>query len=96
MLEVFHMTKEKTQESTDVVEQEVNQQEIILFNDDIHTFDYVIDSLISVCEHTLQQAEQCTYLVHFKGKCAVKTGEFNELKTKCSKLLELGLSAEIV
>jgi len=44
----------------------------------------------------LQQAEQCTYLVHFKGKCAVKTGEFNELKTRCSKLLELGLSAEIV
>jgi len=96
MLEAFYMTKEKTQESTDVVEQEVNQHEIILFNDDIHTFDYVIDSLISVCEHTLQQAEQCTYLVHFKGKCAVKTGEFNELKTRCSKLLELGLSAEIV
>lgn len=96
MLEAFYMTKEKTQESTDVVEKEVNQHEIILFNDDVHTFDYVIDSLISVCEHTLQQAEQCTYLVHFKGKCAVKTGEFNELKTRCSKLLELGLSAEIV
>ena len=74
----------------------MNQHEIILFNDDVHSFDYVIDSLISVCEHTLQQAEQCTYLVHFKGKCAVKTGEFNELKTRCSKLLELGLSAEIV
>ncbi len=90
------MSKEKKQEEVDILEQEVNQHEIILFNDDVHTFDYVIDSLIDVCEHTLVQAEQCTYLVHFKGKCAVKTGEYDKLKAKCSKLLDLGLSAEIV
>ncbi len=90
------MSKEKKQEEVDILEQEVNQHEIILFNDDVHTFDYVIDSLIDVCEHTLVQAEQCTYLVHFKGKCAVKSGEYDKLKAKCSKLLDLGLSAEIV
>ncbi|MEN8187853.1 MAG: ATP-dependent Clp protease adaptor ClpS [Bacteroidota bacterium] len=95
MKEIF-MTKEKTQEELDVLEQEANQHEIILFNDDIHTFDFVIDSLISICEHTVEQAEQCTYLVHYKGKCAVKTGEFDELKLKCTLLLERGLSAEIV
>jgi len=90
------MTKEKTQENVDVLEQEVNQYEIVLFNDDVHTFDYVIDSLINVCEHSFEQAEQCTFLVHYKGKCAVKTGELKELKSKCTQLLNLGLSAEIV
>ncbi len=91
-------TKEKIQEQEDVavLEQEVPQHEIILFNDDVHTFDYVIDALIDVCEHDYIQAEQCTILVHYKGKCGVKTGEYEELKPKCSKLLQLGLSAEIV
>ncbi len=91
-------TKEKIHEQKDVtvLEQEVPQHEIILFNDDVHTFDYVIDALIDVCEHDYIQAEQCTVLVHYKGKCAVKTGEYEELKPKCSKLLQLGLSAEIV
>ena len=90
------MTKEKVQEDVDILEQEVNQHEIVLFNDEVNTFDFVIDSLISVCEHTLEQAEQCTYLVHYKGKCAVKTGEYDELKSKCTELLNRGLSAEIV
>jgi ATP-dependent Clp protease adaptor protein ClpS len=90
------LTKEKTQESFDVAEQEVAKHEILLFNDDVNTFDFVIDSLIEVCEHTLEQAEQCTYLVHYKGKCAVKTGEYDELKPRCTLLLERGLSAEIV
>ena len=49
-----------------------------------------------MCEHELLQAEQCTMLVHYKGKCTVKTGELKELKSRCSKLLQLGLSAEIV
>lgn len=89
-------TKERIQEDFEILEQEAHQHEIILFNDDIHTFDYVIDSLIDVCEHTLEQAEQCTVLVHYKGKCAVKTGEYDELKPRCSKLLQLGLSAEII
>jgi ATP-dependent Clp protease adaptor protein ClpS len=89
-------TREKRQEEVDVLEQEVNQHEIILYNDDVNTFDFVIDSLINVCDHTVEQAEQCTYLVHFKGKCTVKTGEFNDLKPRCSKLQELGLSAELV
>ena len=91
-------TKENFQEQVDVdiLVVEVPQHEIILYDDDFHTFDYVIDSLIDVCEHTLIQAEQCTMLVHYKGKCGVKSGEYKELKEKCSKLLELGLTAEIV
>ena len=89
-------TIEKIQEELDVLVQETSQHEIILYNDDVNTFDFVIDSLIDVCDHTLEQAEQCTILVHYKGKCAVKTGEYEDLEPRCSKLLELGLSAEIV
>ncbi|GGK44224.1 MULTISPECIES: ATP-dependent Clp protease adaptor ClpS [Flavobacteriaceae] len=89
-------TKTKKQDQVDTLEQETNQYEIVLFNDDVNTFDFVIDSLIEVCEHTLEQAEQCTILVHYKGKCTVKTGEYNELKSRCTKLLSKGLSAEIV
>ena len=89
-------TKEKIQEEVDVLEQEVNQHEIVLYNDDVNTFDFVLNSLINVCDHTTEQAEQCTWLVHYKGKCTVKTGELNDLKPRCSKLLELGLSAELV
>jgi ATP-dependent Clp protease adaptor protein ClpS len=89
-------TKENYQEDIDALLQEVAQHEIVLHNDDVNTFDFVIESLISVCEHTLEQAEQCTMLVHYKGKCTVKTGEYNDLKPKCLKLLELGLSAELL
>lgn len=89
-------TKEKIQEEVDVLEKEINQHEIVLFNDDVNTFDHVIDSLIDVCDHTLEQAEQCSILVHYKGKCTVKTGEYKDLEPRCSKLLQLGLSAELV
>ncbi|MCF6223677.1 MAG: ATP-dependent Clp protease adaptor ClpS [Flavobacteriaceae bacterium] len=96
MMQEIFMTKEKTQEDIDVLEQEVNQHEIVLFNDDVNTFEFVINSLIDICDHTLEQAEQCTFLVHYKGKCAVKTGEYDSLKSPCTQLLNLGLSAEIV
>ncbi|MCG1035933.1 ATP-dependent Clp protease adaptor ClpS [Polaribacter sargassicola] len=89
-------TKEKNQEEVDVLEQEVFQHEIILHNDDVNTFDHVIESLIDVCDHTLVQAEQCATLVHYKGKCTVKSGEYKDLEPRCSKLLQLGLSAELV
>ncbi|CAM1372881.1 Clp protease ClpS [Tenacibaculum litopenaei] len=89
-------TIEKIQEELDVLTASTRKHEIILYNDDVNTFDFVIDSLISVCEHTPEQAEQCTVLVHYKGKCAVKTGEYKDLEPRCTKLLDLGLSAEIV
>lgn len=89
-------TKKKIQEDVDVLEKETNQNEIVLFNDDVNTFDHVIDSLIDICDHTLEQAEQCAILVHYKGKCTVKTGEYNDLKPRCTRLLTKGLSAEII
>ncbi|MDP2089063.1 MAG: ATP-dependent Clp protease adaptor ClpS [Flavobacteriaceae bacterium] len=89
-------TKRKEQESIAVLEELELQHELVLFNDDVNTFDFVIDSLISICEHTDEQAHQCALIVHYKGKCTVKTGELSDLKPRCSKLLELGLSAEII
>ena len=89
-------TKEKIQEDVSVAEKESSQNEIVLYNDDVNTFDHVINTLIFACEHTPEQAEQCSIIVHYKGKCTVKTGEFSELKPRCSMLLEAGLSAEII
>tara|TARA_B100000768_G_scaffold180317_1_gene199937 strand:- start:964 stop:1239 length:276 start_codon:yes stop_codon:yes gene_type:complete len=89
-------TKEKIQEEVDILEQEAHQHEIVLHNDEVNTFDFVIESLIRVCEHTLEQAEQCTILVHYKGKCIVKSGTYKDLEPRCSELLRIGLSAELV
>ena len=89
-------TIEKTQQETSVLEAIGINNEIVLYNDDVNTFDHVIDTLVRVCNHTSEQAEQCAILVHYKGKCTVKTGAFDELKPQCTQLLEAGLSAEIV
>lgn len=89
-------TKEKIQEDVDVADLLDGNSEIILHNDDVNTFDHVIDTLIRVCDHTSEQAEQCALLVHYTGKCTVKTGEFKKLKPQCLQLLDAGLSAEIV
>lgn len=89
-------TKEKIQEDLLVDTLEKHLNEIVLYNDDVNTFDHVIDTLIYACDHTSEQAEQCSILVHYKGQCTVKTGEYKELEPRCSMLLEAGLSAEIV
>ncbi|HCQ13374.1 ATP-dependent Clp protease adaptor ClpS [Flavobacterium sp.] len=88
-------TIEKVQEEVLVDEQVGINNEIILFNDDVNTFDHVIETLIKVCKHEPLQAEQCAILVHYKGKCSVKNGSIEELTPYCSALLDAGLSAEI-
>ncbi|MGF1554959.1 ATP-dependent Clp protease adaptor ClpS [Paucihalobacter sp.] len=89
-------TKEKLLEELLLDEVVEKQNEIVLFNDEVNTFDHVIDTLIYACEHTPEQAEQCSIIVHYKGKCTVKTGPYEDLEPRCSKLLQAGLSAEIV
>ncbi len=89
-------TKEKVSEELLLDEETVKHNEIVLFNDEVNTFEHVILTLIDVCEHTPEQAEQCSLIVHYKGKCTVKTGEYKELEPRCTKLLQAGLSAEIV
>jgi ATP-dependent Clp protease adaptor protein ClpS len=89
-------TKEKISEKILSDTDSLHENEIILFNDDVNTFDHVIDTLMRVCNHTLEQAKQCSIIVHYKGKCSVKSGSYSDLKPRCIKLLEAGLSAEII
>jgi ATP-dependent Clp protease adaptor protein ClpS len=89
-------TKEKIKEVVEPTEDHRKFNEIVLFNDDVNTFDHVIQTLVDACNHTFEQAEQCSLLVHYKGKCTVKTGPYDDLKPRCSKLLQAGLSAEII
>ncbi|QYJ67582.1 ATP-dependent Clp protease adaptor ClpS [Flavobacterium litorale] len=89
-------TKEKILEEVMLEESTSLNNEIVLYNDEVNTFDHVIDTLVRVCDHTAEQAEQCSLIVHYKGKCTVKTGLYDDLKPQCTQLLEAGLSAEIV
>ena len=87
------LTEEELDLELDVLLKDKN--EIVIFNDDYNTFDFVIQSLVDVCDHTSIQAEQCTYIIHYNGKCAVKSGEYEKLKPMCTALLDRGLTAEI-
>ena len=75
-------TIEKVQEDVLVEEQVGINNEIVLYNDDVNTFDHVIDTLIRVCSHTAEQAEQCSLIVHYNGKCTVKTDILEKLNYK--------------
>lgn len=85
------------QEFSEVDELMLEDEEhaIVLFNDDYNTFDHVIETLITVCKHTPEQAEQCTFLVHYKGKCKVKEGSVDFLKPMKEAICERGIDARI-
>jgi ATP-dependent Clp protease adaptor protein ClpS len=74
---------------------EVETRQLILYNDDVNTFDDVIRWLIEICEHESIQAEQCAFIVHHNGKCAVKSGSWDELQPRAVALMDKGLSVEI-
>ncbi|PLX11627.1 MAG: hypothetical protein C0598_07675 [Marinilabiliales bacterium] len=89
------MLKEKKQPigNNDLKEEE--HRKLVLYNDEVNTFDFVIDSLIEVCEHDPMQAENCAMIAHYKGKCSVKSGTFNELKPYHLELSNRELTVEI-
>ncbi len=72
-----------------------DEKNLIVFNDDHNTFDHVISTLIKVCKHDQHQAEQCTYIIHFKGKCSVKKGTLPMLKPMREGIVDAGINAEI-
>jgi ATP-dependent Clp protease adaptor protein ClpS len=88
-------TQWQTEDDVLAIEELIDQRDLIVFNDDVNTFDHVIESLIKICKHEPEQAEQCTWIIHYNGKCQVKRGEFEKLEPLCTALLERGLSAEI-
>ena len=83
----------------ELIEESINNEEgrdLMVYNDDFNTFDHVIDTLIKVCKHDVHQAEQCTYLIHYKGKCSVKKGLYDELKPFKEGITSAGIKAAIV
>lgn len=84
------------QQEEEVLTLPEKEHHIILYNDDVNTFDHVINCLVKICEHTFEQAEQCAFIVHYNGKCEVKSGSLEDLVPRCTLLLEAGLSAEVV
>ncbi len=91
-----HQIKEDT--LTDLLEaiETTEVMDLVVFNDDFNTFDHVINTLVKVCKHTLEQAEQCTWIIHHKGKCTVKTGAFDYLKPMRDAICERGIDARIL
>ncbi|MGY6558746.1 MAG: ATP-dependent Clp protease adaptor ClpS [Nitritalea sp.] len=75
---------------------DTEESELVVFNDDVNTFDHVINVLVKVCRHTREQAEQCTLIIHYKGKCAVKKGTRTQLKPMCQAILDAGIEAAIL
>ncbi len=83
------------EEEIDVLDEVLNESSLVVHNDDLNTFDWVIKALIEICEHSTEQAEQCTIIVHYKGKCAVKSGSFDHLKPMKDGLSDRGIGATI-
>lgn len=90
----FSYQPEKEQE-TDVLELTDVENKIIIHNDEVNTFEWVIETLIEVCKHSKEQAEQCAYIIHHKGKYAVKHGSFNTLKPMKDQITDRGINATI-
>ena len=82
-------------DDVDVLTDEAINYKLIVWNDEINTFDWVIDTLMDVCGHEREQAEQCTVLIHYKGKCAVKNGSFDELKVQRDAITDRLINATI-
>jgi ATP-dependent Clp protease adaptor protein ClpS len=89
----FSQTEEQTDAAVETLE--ARGYEIVLHNDDYNTFDHVIAMLVRYCEHTEEQAHQCALIVHFKEKCSVKRGDYDDLRPRCEALLQAGLTATI-
>jgi ATP-dependent Clp protease adaptor protein ClpS len=85
----------KHKEEIEIVDKLTDNYHLVLYNDDVNTFDWVIQTLIEICEHTLIQAEQCAWIVHYKGKCSVKEGEFSILKNMKDVINKRGIDAKI-
>lgn len=99
MKPIFYNNPASPSESPDFDEDVLTEVDkgcsLIVWNDDVNTFDWVIQTLMEVCGHSPEQAQQCTLLIHYKGKCAVKSGSYDDLKPKCDAITERKIGATI-
>ena len=84
-----------TRKETDVMTVPDEYCSLIVWNDEVNTFEWVIETLMEVCGHNHEQAEQCSYFIHFQGKYAVKQGNYEELKPQCNAITERGINATV-
>jgi ATP-dependent Clp protease adaptor protein ClpS len=93
------ITQNKTnvfnQDELDVLTTTDESCTLIVWNDEVNTFEWVIETLMEVCGHSYEQAEQCSYIIHFRGKYAVKKGSFDDLKPQCEAIIDRGINATI-
>ena len=82
-------------ELEDVLTDTVDPLQLVVWNDEVNTFEWVIESLMEICDHTYEQAEQCAYIIHFKGKYAVKEGFYEKLKPMCDAITDRGIGATL-
>lgn len=79
----------------ETITQTISPFQIVVWNDDVNTFEWVIETLVDVCGHTHEQAEQCAYIIHYSGKYAVKSGDYEDLRPMCDAILDRGISATL-
>jgi ATP-dependent Clp protease adaptor protein ClpS len=83
------------QQDTDVLTDTDEPCNLIVWNDEVNTFEWVIETLMEVCGHSAEQAEQCAYIIHYQGKYAVKNGSYDDLKPECDAITDRGIGATI-
>ena len=83
------------QEDVDTLTTTEDPCHLVVWNDEVNTFEWVIETLMQVCGHTHEQAEQCAYLIHFKGKYSVRNGSYDDLKPQCDAITERGINATV-
>jgi ATP-dependent Clp protease adaptor protein ClpS len=88
-------TRPYEMEETDILTETENPWSLIVWNDEVNTFEWVIETLMEVCGHSAEQAEQCAFIIHYKGKYAVKQGSYDDLKPQCDAITERGIGATL-
>lgn len=88
-------TKTDLQDDLEVLTLTEDPCHLVVWNDEVNTFEWVIESLMEVCGHSYEQAEQCSYIIHHNGKYAVKNGSFDDLKPLCEAITERGINATV-
>ena len=84
-----------SEEEVDLLVETEDPFHLIVWNDEVNTFEWVIETLMEICNHSYEQAEQCAYIIHYKGKYAVKHGTYNDLKPMCDAITDRGIGATV-
>ena len=95
MANIKNDTRTDSRSETDILTSHEEPCNLIVWNDEVNTFEWVIETLMEVCGHNHEQAEQCSYFIHFQGKYAVKQGNYEELKPQCNAITERGINATV-